>query len=267
MNNDFRERHDPCSNSMECGKGQETDQITSCTTCSLRKKSLLNDLDESELSILNVDRSRKFYKAGDTIFNEGDQPEGLLCLNSGKIKITRSGDEGNEMILDLKKPVEFVAINALLTDNGHTNTATAIEDTSLCIVKKESFFEVLKNNPKFSIRLLQFLAKKIDDSEKRIINLTNKHMRARLAEALLIIFRTYGMDGNNILNVEMKRSELAALANMSPANAIRILSAFVNEGIVQTNKKKITITDMEGLKEICKFGYTRKTDKNTDLFE
>ena len=230
----------------------------SCVTCPLRKKSLLNELSSDELEILNENRVEQYFKSGEIIYHAGEKPLGLICLNSGKIKITKSDETKNEIITDLKRPVDFISVKSLMTGETYSDTATALCDTDICIINKESFFKVLNNNSKFAIKLVQFFAKKLDESESKTFNLTKKHMRARLAEALLLDYNIYGITEDNVLNVQLKRSELAALANMIPSNAIRILSEFAKEEIVKTDRQNISIVNMIGLKEISHFGYTLK---------
>jgi CRP-like cAMP-binding protein len=87
-----------------------------------------------------------------------------------------------------------------------------------------------------------------------LVSLTQKHIRARLAEALLLVHDIYGTDaGTGILNVSLKRSDLAGLANMTTANAIRVLSSFNTENLIDVSHRKIKIIDLKALKDISFF--------------
>ena len=84
-----------------------------------------------------------------------------------------------------------------------------------------------------------------------MINLTQKHIRARLADALLLVHDIYGISPDDgALNVLLKRADLAALANMATANAIRILSSFAKENLIGIRGRKIKINNLKALKEI-----------------
>jgi CRP-like cAMP-binding protein len=229
-----------------------------CVTCPFRKKSLFRDLSVAELELLNNKRYTESFASGESIYQEGTRPKGLICLKNGKIKIVKSIDNKTELIIDLKKPVDFISVKSLMMRESYTDSAVALEDSTICVIEKDSFFKVVAQNPEFSMRLIQFFAKKLDESEKRLMNLTNKHMRARLAEALLLIYDIYGLANDGTLNVKLKRAELASLANMIPSNAIRILSEFGKENIIETNRRKITIQNMESLKELSKHGVVLK---------
>ena len=123
----------------------------SCINCLKRRQSLLTELNPDELAILNKNRYVVEYKAGEVIYKEGGKPQGLLCLNKGKVKITRIGVTGNEQIVALKKPVDFIGFHALMGENNYLTSAFALEDVSICIIDKP-----LWNNHTYSIHDFNF---------------------------------------------------------------------------------------------------------------
>ena len=229
-----------------------------CRTCVLRSKSYFADLNEDELRVIEQDKKVASFKPGEVIYAAGNYPSGLLCLKSGKVKITKKDDLGSEQIIDLRKPVDFISLKSLMAENYYSCSAIALEESEVCIIQKENFNKILLNNPAFSMKMIQFFANKLEENEQRTLVLTTKHMRARLAKALLFAYETYGLDTENVINVKLKRSELAALTNMIPSNATRTLSEFVKENIVATNKRKISIINLQHLKEISQYGYIQK---------
>lgn len=91
--------------------------------------------------------------------------------------------------------------------------------------------------------------------DNRLINLTQKHILVRLADALILINDIYGTNSDTgNLNVSLKRSDLAALASMTVANTIKILSSLVKEKLIEVNKRNIKIKNLKGLKELSVFG-------------
>jgi CRP-like cAMP-binding protein len=191
------------------------------------------------------------YKAGELIYKEGGKPQGLLCLNKGKVKITKIGVTGNEQIVGLKKPVDFIGFHALMGENNYLTSAFALEDVTICIIDKTDFFKAITNNSALAFKIIRSLAHELKEADSRIINLTQKHIRARLADALLMVHDIYGTySENGALNVLLKRADLAALSNMTTANAIRVLSAFAKENLIELNNRTIKINNLQALKEI-----------------
>lgn len=222
-----------------------------CVNCTKKERSLLMGLTERELELLDRERYVINYKKGEIIYKEGMKPSGLLCLNSGKVKITRTAGNGTEQIVALKKPVDFIDVRCILGNSLYQNTAIALEDSSVCIIEGKDFTSVVKNNPDLSLKIIRMFAKELDASDSRFVNMTQKHLRARLSETLLHLYDFYGSkeDGQTI-NCILKRSDLAGLSNMTTANVIRTISAFKKEGILESEKKNLRIKNVDKLRAI-----------------
>lgn len=227
-----------------------------CFNCNKRRNSLLSDLSYSELKILDKHRYEVSYKSGEIICKEGTKPFGLICLNKGKVKIVRRGTNGNEQIVELKKAVDFIGFRGLMGGGSCLSSAVTLEDSLICVIEKKDFFKVVEMNKKLAFKIIKLFANNLIKKDSRLVSLTQKHIRARLAEALLLIKDIYGINpSTGILNVSLKRSDLANLSNMTTANAIRVLSAFRKENLVSVNHRKIKLNNLKDLKNISAFNY------------
>ncbi len=240
--------HNNCSTLLDT-------EMHDCLCCSKKVHSLFSELSCDELIILNENKYKVSYKAGETIYKAGTRPVGLLCLYQGKVKISRMGMNGTEQIVALKKPVDFIGFRALMEEKYFLSSAVALEPSSVCIINKDNFFKTIRNNANLALRVIRILARELNELEGRLLNLTQKHVRARLADALLIAHDVYGQSPDDgVLNVSLKRADLAALANMTTANAIRVLSSFAKENVVEIDKRNIKINDLNALNEISVWG-------------
>jgi CRP-like cAMP-binding protein len=231
-----------------------TDKST-CMNCRKKKHSLICDLSFDELVLLNNNKYEVLFKAGETICKEGMRPQSLLCLNKGKVKIIRTRSNGNEQIVALKKPVDFIGFRALMGGNSYSTSAIALEDSVICIIDKNDFFKVIENNSSLAFKIIRLFANELNEADLRLVNLTQKHVRARMADALLLVNDIYGADPENgALNVSLKRADMAALANMTTANAIRVLSSFAKENIIEVNRRKINIKNLPALNRVSNLG-------------
>lgn len=227
----------------------------SCLQCQVRKLSLFDDLTPDEMAILNKDRSLLEYEPGEYIYKEGSKPFGLYCLSKGKVKIELKSVNGSTQIIALKRPSDFVGFADLMSQPGHTSSAIALEHCTLCFIPKDGFMRVLQSNNAFSIKLIKFLSSQLLQTHHRTANLTQKHMRARLAEAIIYVFEKYQIkESGYVINAKLKRSELAALSNMTTANAIRTLSEFAQDQLVEVRGRKIAIKDLSALRRISLLG-------------
>ena len=99
------------------------------------------------------------------------------------------------------------------------------------------------------------MAKDLAISEIQTVNLTQKHIRGRLAESLLLLLKNYGYeeDGCTIAML-LPREDLANMSNMTTSNAIRTLSQFQQDGLISINGRLIKILDEEELEHISQIG-------------
>ena len=115
--------------------------------------------------------------------------------------------------------------------------------------------QIIRENQKFCYLFMIEMAKDLGRSDAKVVNLTQKHIRGRLAEALLTLKQNYGLDEDGAtISMYMSREDLANLSNMTTANAIRTLSQFAQEGIISIDGRKIKILDEEELTKTSRIG-------------
>jgi len=222
--------------------------------CSVRNLFLLSALSDGELHILNRERTSINLKAGDPLYHVGTAPQGLLCLSAGKIKLEKDNLNGGKQIISLYKPSEFIGFTDLLGQTLYTSSAIALENSTVCFIPKLHFNQVLQSNQMLALRVIEYLAAEISKIVERSSGLTQKHMRARLADAILYTYERYNHPNNNEIQVALKRSDLAALSNMTTANAIRTLSEFIKDKHIEVQGRKIKILDFTALRKISQLG-------------
>ena len=229
--------------------------LSNCEHCIRYKKSVFNVLSDEEMELMNSNHTCRLYKKGETIYNEGDKPMGLICLSDGKVKVYKEGVGGREQITRLAKPVGFIGYRALFAEENHIATAVAIEDSIICIISKDIIFQLIRSNSDLSISIIRSLATELGFSNNRTVTLTQKHIRGRLAESLLFLIETYGFekDGKTI-KIYLSREDIANLSSMTTSNAIRTLSSFSQEGVINLNGRRIKVNDIKQLEKISELG-------------
>lgn len=114
---------------------------------------------------------------------------------------------------------------------------------------------LLQTNPTFCYQVMLMMARDLAISELQTVNLTQKHLRGRLAESLLTLLDNYGLDEDGVtIGVYMSREDLANMSNMTTANAIRTLSQFAQDGLIAVDGRKIRILDEEEMRHISRVG-------------
>ncbi len=231
-------------------------ELANCENCFESKISILKELTEEEFALLGQYHICRSYQKGELIYKEGDKPTDLLCLSSGKAKIFKEGVGGREQIVRMAKPVGFIGYRALFADDNYISSAVALEDCTVCSIPKFVVYQLLATNNRFAMNIIKYMARELGFSNKRTVTLTQKHVRGRLAESLLFLRDTYGLEEDeNTIKVYLSREDLASLSNMTTSNAIRTLSLFANEKVIGIHGRKIKILNLKRLEQISELGW------------
>lgn len=195
------------------------------------------------------------YKKNEIIHHEGDYPTHMMMLGSGKLRVYKEGVGQKQQIIRMLKPYDFFAYRAMIADETYNTNVSAFETSVVYKVRRDAFMRLIQENPRFCYLFMIEMAKDLGRSDAKVVNLTQKHIRGRLAEALLTLKQNYGLDEDEAtISMYMSREDLANLSNMTTANAIRTLSQFASEGIISIDGRKIKILNEPALTKISRVG-------------
>ena len=216
---------------------------------------IFNALTDEEKTFLINNHTTIKYKKNQIIYYEGENPTGLLCLGSGKVKIFREGVGGRDQIVRLANAPGLIGYRALFADENHIASAVVIESCTIFHIKRDIIFKLLELNNTLCQNIIKSFATELGFSRYRTVSLTQKHVRGRIAESLLIMRDTYGYEEDGCtLNIYLSREDLANFSNMTSSNAIRTLTNFVNEQVIMVDGRVIKIIDEEKLERISQLG-------------
>ena len=212
-------------------------------------------LSENEHELLRENARFMNYKKNEVIYLEKDTPEDLICLLKGKVKIYKEGVGGRSQIIRMIKPVQYFGYRAYFANEPYVTSASAFESSQVCLISMKIVEQFLRNNGNLAMFFIQLLSVDLGITDERVVNLTQKHIRGRLAESLIFLKENYGLEKDGAtINIYLSREDLANLSNMTTSNAIRTLSIFENEHILSLDGRKIKIIDEEKLHKISRIG-------------
>lgn len=216
---------------------------------------LWQPLTQEQKEILAKDLTIQKYKKNENIYCEGETPTYLMCLLSGKVKIYKDGVGGRSQIIRVIKSHEYFAYRAYFAEENYVTAAAAFEPCTICLIPMPTIVKLIQENPELSMFFIRQLSKDLGISDERTVSLTQKHIRGRLAESLLFLKDTYGVEEDQCtLSIYLSREDLANLSNMTTSNAIRTLSNFAAEKLIIIDGRKIKLIEEEKLKRISKIG-------------
>jgi CRP/FNR family transcriptional regulator len=137
----------------------------------------------------------------------------------------------------------------MITGQPYTISAIAVEPSAVCFVPNENIHRYLRDNPQLSLRVLQLMSHELQDTERRVVELAQKSVRERVAEALLVLRSTFGTDDDGeTLNMPLTREEIADIVGTAPESLIRMLSEFKADHVIETVGRRIKVKNVEALR-------------------
>ena len=221
--------------------GHAKNKIPSCDQCELCTFTVFKSVTTQDLAEVSDSKINLFIPKGQRIFSEGNMPNGLYALYSGKVKIHKNAISGSEQIIQLLAPGDVFGYKALLCAEPYGSSATAIEDSLVCLISQDVFNKILDKSHLFKKDIIFTLSDDLDFAQNRI-ELSNKPARERVLNALLSILTVYGMnEETGELNAKLPRKDLSSLAGLTLETTIRTLTALKGECIIDFEGKKIFI--------------------------
>lgn len=190
----------------------------------------------------------RIFAQKEMIYEESDIPQLLYYVKSGGIKIYKTSSYGKELITQVISEGQFFGYRPLLLQTKYSNSAQALEKTSLLVVPKIAFTSLFKTSKIFTERFITMMSETAVNFEQELLEMAYSSVRRRVARALLTFV------GDNNLNprihLSISRENLAAKAGTAKETLIRTLSEFKSEGIINTKGKTISILSLDGLRLI-----------------
>lgn len=220
-----------------------------------RSDSILEGLPENDLEALKSKMVSHKFKKGKMIFSEGTYPAGIFYLKKGKVKKYKTDRDGREHIIYICNSGELLGYPALLSEESYSDSAAALEDSTLGFIPKDAFLKILEQSPVLSTMLLKNLSHEFGVLENSIINFAHKSVRERLALSLLILKEKF-RDKNNpdaTVEVTLSRKDLSNITGTVVETLVRLLHDFKDEGLIETEGKKIRILDAKRLVKVANF--------------
>jgi CRP-like cAMP-binding protein len=229
---------------------QQDIQVPLCNKCALESGSLFRHLTPDELITINFEKEFRQYKRGDVLYQEGNRISGFYCINSGIIKVYKTGFDGKEQIIRFARSGDIIAYRSVLSNEAACTSAKVIEDCQVCFIPSEILVSLIKTNSDYAFELLKLACHELGEANSFITDIAQKTVRERLAEVLLFLVADFGIDDQQYLQISLTREELANIVGTATESVIRLLSEFKSDKLVELNGRKIRIMNMKGLEKI-----------------
>ncbi|MCG8670041.1 MAG: Crp/Fnr family transcriptional regulator, partial [Pseudomonadales bacterium] len=210
-----------------------------CIMSKLRNIELFEKLTDEELSTLESLAVTRSYPKNTVLINEGDQANAMYFIDSGKVRVYVSDDQGKEFILNTMGEGEYFGELSLLDDEKRSASVITTEKAAFSIIYKEDFTGAIMQNPALALSLMKNLTGRVRQLTDNIKTLALQDVYGRIRKTLMSL----AVDHDDIQVVEEKltQQDIANRIGSSREMVARILKDLQIGGYIESEKKQIKI--------------------------
>lgn len=207
-------------------------------------------LTEEQRAALSAIARRREYKRGTALFNEGDIADRVVVILEGNVKVSYFTDEGKEVVLAVRGPGDLLGELSALDADPLSATVTAMGPVTGLVVSAEAFTDFLRRVPDVALLLLRTLSRKLRDADRKRVEFAEFDTVGRVARRLVELAERFGAhsEGQVRIDLGLSQEELAGWAGSSREAVSKALQALKTRGWLETQRRSITILDLEALR-------------------
>lgn len=202
---------------------------------------LFGTLSEKERTKLLSVSVQKEFERGDVIAQEGDRSSYVFIVTNGQVKGTKFTSDGREIILEVLGHCDMIGQVAAIANEPYYYTAIALTKSTVNIIKKEDFMELIRSNPGITNKTFIALGKRLRAAQIKIEEFVNDKVEQRIAKLLITLSARMGSE------IPFTRQEIAGMVGTTIETTIRVTSRFKEAKVIRTTRGKIIITDKKKL--------------------
>lgn len=221
-----------------------------CSQCDNRDKSIFCQLEHESLTTVSEHKIMNAFKRGQVLFHEGNPAFGVYCISEGKVKLTKTSENGKETMLRIAGPGDLIGFQHIVQNGVNDVTATALEETKICFLDRTFLQNLVKQENSCAMELLAHVAQDMAALQDRVNGFQSKNVRERVAYMLLDLADRYGSDNQEgrRLGIQLSREEMASMLGIATETLIREISQLREEGVIDQDGKTLILVDTKSLR-------------------
>ena len=203
-----------------------------------------------KVKLTSDERDVRNYKKKFFIYREGERPKALYYVVSGKVKLSRTNNDGKELITLLLGEGDFFGYIPILEESNYIEDAQVLEDTQVMIIPKEDFVQLISNDMQIARQFIKIIAHNILDKEEDLLNLAYNSVRQKVAYGLLQLHEKYKNADEPDPILKMSRENMAQAIGIATESLIRTLGDFKDEKLIDIQTGKIQVLNEKKLRSM-----------------
>ncbi len=196
---------------------------------------------------------KKSAEAGSVLYWEGDKADKLYFLIKGRVKVTKSSDDGRTFTLSLHQAGDLFGQLDPFQDSEHACSAEMTEDGEIGILQRKDLEVLLWQHGDLAIEFMRWmgLAHRITQTKMRDLMMFGKP--GALCSLLIRLSNSCGIEKNGKirLDIRMSNSEMADMIGATRESVNRMLNDMKKEGVIEMDGGSITILNLAYLRGVC----------------
>ena len=216
--------------------------------CPARNTTEWGVLGECGLAGVTKGKHMMTCEPGETLYSQGDPGNGIYCIQSGLIGLRRIDINGNSVLIRLSAAGTTVGYRTILTREAHVNSAEVLTPSVLCYIPRPKVEKLLKANPLLGERFLQHFFDDAVETENDYVRSLTMGMKSRFLHIILVFYERFGYqdeNGNAIVELPVKRGELAELVGVRPESISRLIDKLQTDEVMRFKDRRVQISDVD----------------------
>jgi len=220
-------------------------------TPNLARVPLFAELDEESLKELSAVARKRAYRQGEIIFHRDDPGQVLYIIKEGKVKISLTSPDGQEVSLTVMGAGECFGELAILDGEPRSTDAVALERVEGYTLQRQDFINVVMSHPKIAVQVMKVISQRLRQADQQIEDLLFLDVYGRVAKKLLELSEMHGVSTSQGIRIELRltQSELASMVGASRESVNKVMGYFTDKRYIMTDKHKITLMKLADLRK------------------
>jgi CRP/FNR family transcriptional regulator, cyclic AMP receptor protein len=196
----------------------------------------------------------RFLKVGDTLFEHGEDGDGLFVVLEGTMRLSSVTSDGHETVLDFYGPGFWFGEVSPLAGEPRAFSAQAHDDTWVVHISSVHLEALLESHAPFSRALLRLEAQRLLVLLGAIETYSALSMEQRLAARLLMLAERFGVAGERglELTLDLSHETLARLTGSTRQRVNTILNAWQRAGMMEHHYGRVVLSDLDRLQGLAR---------------
>jgi CRP/FNR family transcriptional regulator/CRP/FNR family cyclic AMP-dependent transcriptional regulator len=206
-------------------------------------------LPPKHLDALTANSRRRLFRRGETIFRHGDVGNALYFLETGRVKVVVTSEQGDDVLLAVLGSGEVFGELSVFDGLPRSATVEVLEDATVLSLDRQTFQDYLRNEPEVAFHLLATLSRRLRTGDAMVEDCAFLDVPGRLAKKLLDLAEQHGSQTPDGLEIDLRltQRELAGMVAASRESVNKHLAYFRQKGLVGLHRGHLVIRKPEDL--------------------